>query len=74
MLHLELTTGVSDLAHAHGLWNAEDVSPEEVAEHQLLKPDLILSALLFAQFCQSSCFINLDSSCWNTIDITYSNL
>jgi len=72
MLHLELTIGVSGMAHAHGLW-VEVVDLEKAAGCLLLKPDLVPSLLHFAWFHQSSSFINLDDSCCNTIDMAYNN-
>jgi len=52
LLHPELAAGVSDVAHAHGLW-VEDVGLEEVAGCQLLKPAVVPSLLHFAPFHQS---------------------
>jgi len=72
ILHPEVATGVSGIAQAHGL-HVEDVYFKQVAGDLLLKPGLVPSPLCFAWFYQSSCFINMDDSCCNTIDIAYSN-
>ena len=61
MLHPELTAGVFGVVHARSLW-VEDVDFKEVAGHQLLKSVLVPSLLHFAQFCQSSSFINFGDS------------
>ena len=61
MLHLELVTGVSGAARAHGLW-IENVNVDEVAGCQLLKPGPVPSLLCFAGFCQSPSSISLDDS------------
>jgi len=52
MLHLELTTGVSSAARAHGLW-VEDADLDEVVGCELLKPGPVPSPLCFARFHQS---------------------
>jgi len=72
LLHPELTAGVSAVAHAHGLW-VEVVDLAEVAGCQLLKPGLILLALLFARFHQSLFFIDHGDSYCNIIDMSCNN-
>jgi len=70
MLHPELVAGVSGMTHAHSL-RVEDVNLEEVAGCSLLKPVIFPSALHFAQFHQSSSFINLGGSHCNTIHVAH---
>jgi len=70
MLHLQLAASVLGVAHAHGL-RVEDVNIDEVAGHQLLKPDPVPSPLHFAWFHQSPYLFSLGDFYCNTTDITY---
>ena len=56
-LRLELTTGVSGAACAHGL-RVEGVNLDEVAGCQLLKPGPVPPPLCFARFHQSPFSLN----------------
>jgi len=72
MLHPELMAVVSGADCAHSLLT-EDVSLDEVAGCQLLKPGPVPSPLYFASFYQNPSFISLGDCDCNILVIRYNN-